>query len=553
MHTKIRSFGNKANYGFQIVAVGALTGAFAGLTVTLFNTVLTIVEEFAQHTYGVLRAHPAFLPLLFLTLFVGSIVIGGVLRLLPILRGSGFAQTEGAARGLLRYKWYEALTGMFASALFLALMGFSAGGEGPSIMIGGACGEGVSALLRRNAVVKRYQITGGACAGLAVALNAPLTGIVFAYEETHKRFTPEVFVCSFSSVVVAIVIRNLLRPAMGLEVGPFLSAFTLPADAALGFVGYVLLASVAVALIGVAFYFLLFALRKGFAALNRKFKFAHGCAGYVVAFALAGTFGLLSVYSMGSGVSLIEGLAAGAERTPDVFGASLVLSLVLILFFRFLAAAANMGTDLPCCSSVPMMAMGAVIGKLMSLAFVPMGMDPALSDALVVVCMVTFFTTVVKSPLTGIVMAVELTWSFTFLLPVAAGVAVGYVVGDLFRTEPVYDRLLDEMLEERKRRLKKIVTHVRVGGNAAGRAIRDILWPYTALVTGVRRGEATLTPSGLTELAEGDLLTVEGSPEDEKEYLAELVTAAGEIVPEEAEDAPLAPETQKAPEKDGEE
>ena len=67
-----------------------------------------------------------------------------------------------------------------------------------------------------------------------------------------------------------------------------------------------------------------------------------------------------------------------------------------------------------------------------------MGMDPAYTDALIVICMACFFTTVVRAPLTGIVMTFELTWNFAFLLPVAIGVAVGYFAGELTRTTPVY-------------------------------------------------------------------------------------------------------------------
>ncbi len=197
MKQKIQNLGNKAHYGAQIVSVGALTGLFAGLVVTLYNVLASMAEEFSRGYYDFFREHPAFIPLLFAALFVGAIVIGGVLKFIPMIRGSGIPQTEGATRGLIRFKWYQVLTGMFACSLFTIFMGMSAGSEGPSIQIGGACGYGMSNMLRRGDLVRRYQITGGACAGLAVAFNAPLTGMAFAFEEAHKRFTPEVFVCSF--------------------------------------------------------------------------------------------------------------------------------------------------------------------------------------------------------------------------------------------------------------------------------------------------------------------------------------------------------------------
>ena len=226
MKTKIKTFGRKVNYGVQIVAVGALTGALAGLIVTLYNMLVEFAEHFSVGCYNVLRMYPAFIPLLFVALFLGAIIVGGFCKFIPLIRGSGFPQTEGATQGLIHFKWYKVLTGMFAASLMVVFMGLSAGAEGPSLMIGGACGYGVSDVTRRNASIRRYQITGGASAGLAVVLNAPLTGMVFAYEEAHKRFTPEVFVCSFSSVLTAITVRDLLVAAMGMEVGPFLEGFT---------------------------------------------------------------------------------------------------------------------------------------------------------------------------------------------------------------------------------------------------------------------------------------------------------------------------------------
>ncbi len=446
----MRSFGNKLNYGVQIVAVGALTGAFAGVVVTLYNVLVVLCEEFSVGYYNVFRTHPAFLPLLFVALFLGGIVIGGVLKFLPMIRGSGFPQIEGAAQGLFRFKWYQILTGMFAASLFTVFMGLSAGCEGPSLMIGASCGSGASDLLRRDDVVRRYQITGGACAGLAVALNAPLTGMVFAYEEAHKRFTPEVFISSFSAVAVAIVVRNLLRPALGLSVGPFLATFSFAGDTGAMFCLYAMLAALAVALCGVGFYYLLFCVRK----LFQKLTFFKGTGKYIIPFLLAGACGLVTAGVMGGGTELIASLGSGAaepfSERFSVFGAPFVLSLVIILAMKFLVTTVNTASDLPCCASIPMMAMGAGMGALFSELFVRMGMDPALADPLIILCMVTFFATVVKAPITGILMVVELTWNFTFLLPAVLCVAVGYLVGDVFRTEPLYERLLGEIVAREK-------------------------------------------------------------------------------------------------------
>lgn len=531
----IRNFGNKAyHYGVQLVAVGGLTGFFAGLVVTLYTLLAAMAEEFSRGYYGFFRDHPAFIPLLFLALFVGAIVIGGVLRFLPIIRGSGIPQTEGATRGLLRFKWYQVLTGMFAASLFTIFMGLSAGSEGPSLQIGGACGYGVSAVLRRGEMVRRYQVTGGACAGLAVAFNAPLTGMAFAFEEAHKRFTPEVFICSFSSVVIAVLTRNLLREAMGLSVGSAFVSYTFAGVEAFNFTFclYVLFAAVICGLVGVAFYYLVFRAKK----LFDKITFWKGAGKMIVPFLLAGACGLISVHVMGGGHSFIEALGSLSGTIEPIFSTPVWVTLFLIVFLKFLVTVVNMGTGVPCGAFVPMLAIGAGLGAFLSQLCRMMGMNPAYSDALVMICMAVFFTTVVKAPITGIVMVVELTWSFTFLLPVILGVAVGYLLGDAFRTQPIYERQLDEILEEQRGSvpLVKLAVRVRVEKkkSADGRAVREVLWPSNALVVAIQRGNEMIVPDGTTVLCAGDVLFVKAETSDEPEFRKTLAAAAGEILDE---------------------
>lgn len=537
MKKGVKHFGKKARIGAEIVAVGALTGLVVGVIITCFTALCTLAEQFSRGYYGFFRDHPAFIPLLFLALAAGSVVIGGVMRFMPSVKGSGIPQTEGATRGLFRFKWYEAITGMFAAALFTVFMGINAGSEGPSIMIGGGCGSLTSDLLRRNAVVRRYQVTSGACAGISVAFNAPLTGMAFAFEEAHKRFTPEVFVSSFSSVVVAIIVRNLLRPLMGFEVDAFFTTFSFEGVEPfnLMFLVYVLFAAVIIALCGVAFYYLVLIVKK-LCGKSKVTTFAKGLFRVSIPFVLAGAFGLITAYAMGGGHSFIQAVGSGGTL-HTVFSSPVWATLLIVVVIRLITTVLNVGAGVPAGAFVPILAIGAGMGGLLSLLCGAMGMDQAYSDALIMICMATFFATVVKSPITGIVMVVELTWSFTFLLPVILGVATGYLMGALFRTEPIYDKLLDDMLEEEHKAhpVEQFITKVRVteNGHAAGRTLRDVLWPHGALVVKIIRGEEEISPDGNTKIHDGDILVVRGKTATKKEYLESLIKTVGEPVEEE--------------------
>ncbi len=527
MKKKLQKIKSQAyHYGFQLVAVGSLTGVFAGTVITLYQILTSSAESLSRDLYAYVRQNPLFLPLLFLALFLGAIVVGGVVRFIPMIRGSGIPQTEGATRGLLRFRWYEVLTGMFAASLLTIFLGLSAGSEGPSILIGGACGDAVAKLTKRGEAVRRYQITGGACTGFAVAFNAPLTGMAFAFEEAHKRFTPEVFVCSFSSVIVGVITRNLLRSAFGLPVGASLTAFSLVNLQPIAYL-YVLLASVVCGLLGVGFYKLIFWARKRMDGL----RFWKGTGKMLIPFLVAGVFGLITPYAMGGGHELIESLGSGGVL-HTVFSSPIWLTLFIVLVLKLIATTLNIGAGVPCGAFVPMLAIGACAGALLSLLCVQMGMDQAYCDLLVLICMATFFTTVVKSPITAIVMVLELTWSFTYLTPVILGVAVGYLVGDIFRTEPAYERILDEMLKEERAKSPLYELTVRLcvekGTPAEGRAVRDVLWPSDALVVSIVHDGETVMPNGGTVLYSGDEILVRGKTVDRERFCQLLTTAVGE-------------------------
>ena len=130
MREKKKRFGRRLGDGLQLVLVGMLTGAFVGVIVTLYTILASMAEDFSRGYYGFFRDNPAFIPLLFLALGLGAVVVGGFVRFLPCIRGSGIPQTEGAMRGLMRFSWYRALTGMFAASLLCIFLGLSAGSEG---------------------------------------------------------------------------------------------------------------------------------------------------------------------------------------------------------------------------------------------------------------------------------------------------------------------------------------------------------------------------------------------------------------------------------------
>lgn len=514
-------------YGVNLIALSILTGLFAGAVVTLYNILTGIAEEKSVELYRLIASNPAFVPLLFVGLAAGAFVIGTATRLVPMIRGSGVPQTEGAARGILHFRWYVVMCSMFAASLACVFMGLPAGSEGPSLEIGASAGQGVGATLRRSLMVRRLQIAAGASSGLAVAFNAPFTGLAFAMEEAFRSFSAQVFTCSAVSVLVSLTVRNLMRSAMGFSVGFTFTTFTYVPMEPIGYL-YVAIAALAAGLLGVAFYHLMLLCRRGLS----KITFFKGAGRYIIPFFAAGAFGLISVYAMGGGHEFIQSLGSLHEGEFErIFGISVAATLAIVVAMRFISTVLAVGCGMPYGIFVPVLATGAGLGALLCAGFESAGMDASMADYIIIITMAAYFTTVVRAPITGLVMIFEFTGQFQSLLPALLGVGIGYIVGELFRTQSVFEKCLELIVHDQRIRegaeKRRVCLAVEEGSYADGRSIRSVLWPAGGVVTEVEGAQGgRFVPDGKTILKAGDKITFEcvaASEEDVKNYLADIV------------------------------
>ena len=527
--------GNLYRSFIELVTVGSVTGVFAGAIVTLFNILAHEGEELSRNVYTYVRANPAFIPLLFLVLTLGAFMIGVLVNISLVVRGCGIPQAEGATRGIVRFKWYRDMTAMFAASLISIFMGLSIGAEGPSVLIGSAAGDGVSSTLKRDEMIRRYQITGGACTGLAVASNAPLTGIVFAFEEAHKRFTPEVFICAFSSVIFGMLTRSLIYKLFDMQIVSAFHSYVFNA-LPLRYYGFVILAGIVCGFAGVGFYKLCFLMRRLFKRIQtKKPEIAHGIR-ILIAVLLGGAISLLAVGAMGGGHELIESLGTlggKAEPTTEAtFGRAILWVLLSVLVLKTFITSVNVGAGVPCGIFIPIIAIGACLGGLLNQAWVSITPDMApYADLMIMICLAAFFTTVVKAPLTSIIMICEFTGSFAPLLPVIIGVSLGYIIGEMSRTDGIYEELLEEYEKEtgiHERAVREVyVLGVTFGAIADKRAVRDVLWPANARVTEIKRGEEVILPDGDTVIRGGDVLTIVCRTEEPSKTKEDLLHILG--------------------------
>ena len=82
--------------------------------------------------------------------------------------------------------------------------------------------------------------------------------------------------------------------------------------------------------------------------------------------------------------------------------------------------------------------LGLVFGAGAAALFPGLGLQP---QAFAVVGMAAFFTGVVRAPLTGIVLIIEMTAAFAMLLPMLGACFAAMLVAMLLRDTPIYEAL----------------------------------------------------------------------------------------------------------------
>lgn len=155
---------------------------------------------------------------------------------------------------------------------------------------------------------------------------------------------------------------------------------------------------------------------------------------------------------------------------------------------------------------------------------------------IVVLAMAAYFSAVVKAPVTGSVLIMEMTGSFNHLLPLILVSMIAYLVADLGKAKPVYEALLERALRKQgkevadlngtNRQIIELV--VCMGSMLDKKQIKQISWPEHSLLVSIKRGDMELIPRGGTRLAVGDYIYVL-TETAQREYLEKLASEKTEV------------------------
>ena len=96
---------------------------------------------------------------------------------------------------------------------------------------------------------------------------------------------------------------------------------------------------------------------------------------------------------------------------------------------------------------------------------VDFGMDPIYIKDFVVIAMAGYFTAIGKAPLTAIILVTEMVGSLNHLMPLGLAALVAYIVNDLLGGNPIYESLLERLLETIRPPLLKAQGQLLISSN----------------------------------------------------------------------------------------
>jgi chloride channel protein, CIC family len=410
----------------HIVFKAVLVGVAAGILASAFRWALENAEHLRAHFAEGFSGWISLPVALLLGAVGGGLGVWLVRRFAPHAAGSGIPHLKAILLREAEPEWKQMLWVKFVGGVSAIGGGFALGREGPTVQMGAGVGHLISDLfrVRTGEGERRALISAGAGAGLAAAFNAPLSGLVFVLEELHGNFTPVMFVAAFLASVSGDVVSRLLMGELPVFHFAGISApgvATLPWAALLG---------VASGVFGVAFNRGLLATMDLRERLLRWPAFAVGAA----AGAFVGFVGWTVPGLAGSGGPLVQMALSG----------KIALSLLpLFIVARFSLTMVSYGSGAAGGIFAPLLVLGALSGLWFGSGVHGLFQSSqALSpQVFAVLGMGAMFTAIVRAPLTGIVLMIELTGVYDFMLPLLVSCMVAYGVAEWLGNMPIYEAL----------------------------------------------------------------------------------------------------------------
>ena len=321
---------------------------------------------------------------------------------------------------------------------------------------------------------------------------------MFSIEEIHKYLSGKLLICAFvSSIAADFVGRRVFGVQTSFDI---VIKYPLDINPYFQFFLYIIF-GVIIAFFGKLFTVSLVKSQDIFNGIKlpREIKV---CFVMTISFILC--FVLPEV--TGGGHDLVESLI---HQKAIIY--TLIIIFIVKLFFTSISYATGFAGGI----FLPMLVLGAIIGKIFGECldlFAATGAD--FTVHWIVLGMAAYFVAVVRAPITGVILILEMTGSFHLLLALTTVSVVSFYVTELLGQQPVYDILYDRMkkddnlVDEENQEKVTIELPVMAESLLDGKAISEIIWPEEVLIIAIIRNGVEKIPKGRTVMMAGDILVL---------------------------------------------
>src|SRR5215472_1491299 len=353
-----------------------------------------------------------------------------VVRFAPTAEGSGVQRVEAVFNGEVKPSPHGIVLVKFFGGLLAMGSGLALGRAGPTVQMGASLSSIISRFLVEHEGDAKVVMAAGAGAGLAVAFNAPIGGSVFVFEELTSSFTPWLLMGTLAAATFAVW-------TMRLFLGNHLDFVVRQVSLAVVWKGWpFLVLGGMLGAVGALYNSTIIGLLRACDRLVRIPTLLRAAL-------IGGTVGLMTWFApamVGGGDNLTQGVLSGHYGLAALAG---------IFVLRFFIGPWSYAAETPGGLFAPMLLLGASFGALFGGVlnhFLPaLGIS---SIACAVVGMATVFSACVRAPLTGIILAVEMTGRGDLTVALLGASLVAMVVTTLLGSEPIYETLKRRMIEQ---------------------------------------------------------------------------------------------------------
>ena len=432
LYTRTKNF---IVYGILPVFTGSfIIGALTGVVVALFMILVETLSELSKEWHMELIAHPEYILLAIVLLIILAVIMYIFLKKSPEGEGGGVPRAMQMVEGINKGNPLKIIVSYFFGSSISVLAGLNVGTEGPSVQLGAAVGSFMGDSFRWKD--RTYYINSGVSAGFAAAFSSPLTGIIFAVEEIRQKVNPIAIASACLAVFGALVPSQLLYELFNVKIDFFPIDNGIHTDSNYFYVFIIL---------GLMSGILSTIFQKVMIQVRRRMNGSRVSALWVlvVVFVLSGFTGVIfaskdgTSLGAGSGLAVIKYAFSNPTGMLDLLTTSLLLVArfaLIILIFRSGATGGMM---------IPTLAVGSLIGAFFGEIHMLTNMPTELYYVIVLAGMISFFTSSITAPFTGIFLALECV-NLEYLPFIILATGFSFIIVKIFKCNDLYETLSEK-------------------------------------------------------------------------------------------------------------